>query len=37
MVQLSDKIIYKSRKEAICGVCNVVMSKRYSAAGYKMD
>lgn len=27
MALLSDKIIYKSRKEAICGVCNVVMPK----------
>ena len=27
MVHLSDKIIHKSRKEAICGVCNVVMPK----------
>ena len=27
MVQLSDKIIHKSRKEAICGVCNMVMPK----------
>lgn len=37
MVQLSDKIIYKSRKEAICGVCNMVMPKRHPTAGYKMD
>lgn len=37
MVQLSDKIIHKSRKEAICGVCNVVMPKRHPAAGHKVD
>lgn len=37
MALLSDKIIHKSRKEAICGVCNMVMPKRHSTAGYKMD
>nr|DAQ73227.1 MAG TPA: hypothetical protein [Caudoviricetes sp.] len=27
MALLSDKIIHKSRKEALCGVCAVVMPK----------
>lgn len=37
MVLLSDKIIHKSRKEALCGVCAVVMPKKLPTAGYKMD